>query len=113
MKEINLDVKNKTLGRAATETAILLRGKNEPQFTPNILPDIKVKIINFSKILFDEKKKKEKVYKRFSGYPSGLKEIPFKKMEEKDSKKFFIKAVYGMLPKNKLRAKAIKNLIIE
>lgn len=108
-----MDVKNKTLGRAASETAVLLRGKNKPDFMPNIVPDLKVKIINFSKLLFDEKKKKQKIYKRFSGYPGGLKEIPFKKLEEKDGKKFFVKAVYGMLPKNKLRAKIIKNLIID
>lgn len=110
---ITLDVQNKPLGRAATEAAIILRGKNEPSFLPNVLPTHKLKIINFDKIYFSEKKKKQKVYKTYSGYPGGLKEIPYKKMEEKDSKEIFRKAVYGMLPKNKLRARIIKNLIIE
>lgn len=112
MKEIILDVKNKPLGRAASEAAILLRGKNNPDFLPNKLPDHKIKIINLNKIAFSEKKKKQKIYKSYSGYPGGLKEIPLKKVvEKKGMEEIFKIAVYGMLPKNKLRAKMIKNLI--
>lgn len=111
--EIILDVKNKILGRAATETAVLLRGKNKPDFLPNRLPEIKVKILNFDKLILSGKKKSQKIYKTFSGYPGGLKEIPLKKIEGKNPKRIFINAVYGMLPKNKLRSRIIKNLIIE
>lgn len=111
--EITLDVKDKILGRAATETALLLRGKNKPDFLPNRLPEIKVKILNFDKLILSGKKKSQKIYKTFSGYPGGLKEIPLKKIEEKNPKRIFINAVYGMLPKNKLRKHIIKNLIIE
>jgi len=109
---ITLDVKNKPLGRAATEAAILLRGKDKPDFMPNKAPQRKVKIINFSAIKFSEKKKEEKIYKRYSGYPGGLKKISYKKVEEKDPKRIFIHAILGMLPKNKLRNKIIKNLVI-
>lgn len=110
---IILDVKNKSLGRAAGEAAILLRGKDKPDFLPNKLPLHQIKILNFDKISFSEKKKEQKIYKKYSGYPGGLKEIPYKKFTEKDGRKAFVHAVYGMLPKNKLRAKIIKNLIIE
>lgn len=110
---ITLDVKNKPLGRAASEAAVLLRGKDKPDFLPNKLPLHQIKIINFDKIGFTEKKKNQKIYKKYSGYPGGLKEIPYRKFTEKNPKNAFITAVYGMLPKNKLRAKIIKNLIIE
>lgn len=110
---IVLDVKDKPLGRAASEAAILLRGKNRPDFAPNKIPEIKIKIINLDKIELSEKKKKQKKYKRFSGYPGGLKQISFRNLFDKDPTKFFRRAVMGMLPKNKLRSKIIKNLIIE
>lgn len=110
---ITFDVKNKSLGRAASETAVLLRGKDKPDFSPNKLPVHQIKILNFDKIIFSAKKKEQKIYKRYSGYPGGLKEMSYEKFTEKDPRKFFVHAVYGMLPKNKLRAKIIKNLIIE
>lgn len=113
MKFEILDVKNIALGRAAVKAALLLRGKDKPDFAPNKIPETKVKILNFEKILFNDKKKEQKIYKRYSGYPGGLKEIPYEKFIEKDNRKAFIHAVYGMLPKNKLRSKIIKNLIIE
>lgn len=113
MTLVTLDVANKPLGRAASEAAILLRGKNRPDFIPNKLPEIKIKIINLDKIKFSGKKKTQKKYKRFSGYPGGLKEISFKNLFEKNPKDFFKRAVMGMLPKNKSRSKVIKNLIIE
>ena len=105
-----LDVKNKSLGRAAAETAALLRGKNMPNFAPNKAPEHTVKIINLDKIKFSEQKKSQKAYKYYSGYPGGLKYTP---AEKKNLDDIFRKAVWGMLPKNKLRKPMIKNLIIE
>ena len=110
---ITFDVKNKSLGRAASETAYLLRGKNSPSFTPNKIPENKVKIINLVQIKFSEKKKEQKTYKRYSGYPGGLKETTAKKIFEEKPEVVFKKAVWGMLPKNKLRKFMIKNLIID
>ena len=60
-----------------------------------------------------EEKKEKKIYKRYSGYPSGLKEIKMKDILAKDGNEVFRKAVWGMLPKNKLRSKLIKNLLFE
>jgi len=110
---ITLNVQNKSLGRAASEAAVLLRGKNRPDFVPYKPPEHKIKIINLSEIKFSEKKMEQKKYKHYSGYPGGLKYISAAKLFEKNSKEVFKKAVWGMLPKNKLRKIIIKNLVIE
>jgi large subunit ribosomal protein L13 len=113
MKEYTLDAKDKTLGRLASEAASILRGKREVDFAPNRLPAVKVKIINLDKIKISEKKIEQKYYKSHSGYPGGLKVTPMKKaLEKKGIDYVFRKTVMGMLPKNKLRSKIIKNLII-
>ena len=109
-----IDAKDKALGRVASEAAVILRGKKEVNFAPNRLPDIKVKIINVSKIKITDKKLKQKEYKSHSEYPGGLKMTPLKRVLEKKGMTYlFIKTVTGMLPKNKLRNKMMKNLIIE
>ena len=111
--EHNIDATEKKLGRIASEAAILLMGKNSPDFAKNIVADIKVNIINASNLNLSNKKMETKEYKRYSGYPGGLK---IRKMSEVINKKgigeVVKKAVYGMLPANKLRAKMMKNLII-
>lgn len=109
--EINAE--NRSLGRVASEVAVILRGKNSPDFQPNIVPKVKVKITNISKVRLTGNKMKEKTYKRYSGYPGGLKTIPFQKMFDKDPEKTFKKAVRGMLPANKLRKEMLKNLFVE
>ncbi|MBI4691884.1 MAG: 50S ribosomal protein L13 [Candidatus Terrybacteria bacterium] len=111
--EYIIDAKDKILGRIASEAALVLRGKKEANFTPNRVPDVKVKIINLAQIKIPEKKLKQKKYKRYSGYPGGLEIISFEKMMEKKGIEYvFKKAVMGMLPKNKLQKKIIKNLVI-
>lgn len=111
--EYVIDAKNKILGRIASEAAFALRGKKEVNFIPNRIPDVKVKIINLDKIKISEKKIKQKKYKRYSGYPGGLKIISLEKILEKKGIGYvFKKAVMGMLQKNKLRNKIIKNLVI-
>jgi len=112
-KEYILDAKNKSLGRLASETASILRGKKEVDFAPNRVASVKVKIINLDKIKISEKKIEQKYYKKHSGYPGGLKITPLKKaLEKKGIDYVFRKTVMGMLPKNKLQSKIIKNLII-
>jgi large subunit ribosomal protein L13 len=113
IKEYVLDAENKALGRLASETASILRGKKEVDFAPNRVAAVKVKVVNLDKIKISEKKIEQKYYKRHSGYPGGLKITPMKKaLEKKGIGYVFKKAVMGMLSKNKLRNKMIKNLIL-
>ena len=108
-----IDATDKKIGRVATQAAILLMGKNRPDFKRNSIPEIKIEIKNTSKASIDHKKMREVIYSRYSGYPGGLRQPTMKQVIAKHGySELFKKAVYGMLPKNKLRAKMIHNLII-
>lgn len=107
-----LDAKDQILGRLSTQVAILLRGKNRPDFAAHILNQVKVVVYNTDGLKFSKKKLDQKKYYSHSGYPGGLKEKSLRWLFEKDSTKVFRKAVWGMLPKNRLRSKMIKNLEI-
>lgn len=108
-----IDASGEVLGRLATKIAILLRGKNKSNFVPyKDMGDIVI-VKNIDKIKLTGRKIEKKKYYRHSGYLGGLKEIPLKKVFQKDPAKILKKAVYGMLPKNKLRAIQIKRLKIE
>ncbi len=111
--EYTLDAQNKKLGRIASEAAKLLMGKNRTDFARNTMPDVKVKIVNAGKVDILNKKMGDKFYKTYSGYPGGLKERGMKKVvNDKGFKETFRLAVSGMLPKNKLRTRMMKNLIV-
>jgi large subunit ribosomal protein L13 len=112
-KEITLDVKGKSLGRAASEAAILLRGKNKPDFEPRIRPSHKVTILNVKELKINPTRHRTKIYKRYSGYPSGLKKTTLGDLVQKKPREVFKLAVWGMLPKNKSRKHIIKYLIFE
>lgn len=112
-QEITIDVRGKSLGRAASEVAFNLRGKGRPDFVPHKVLPVKVKVKNVAQIKVTGKKMQNKKYKRFSGYPSGLKEIPMEKVFNKSPQEVFKKAVRGMLPNNKLRKDYLKNLSFE
>jgi large subunit ribosomal protein L13 len=105
-----IDANNKVLGRLASEIAILLRGKNKPDFAPYKDIGDNVLVKNVEKLKFTGKKMEQKKYYRHSGYLGGLKEMPLKKLFKENPKEVLRKAVWGMLPKNKLRAKMIKRL---
>lgn len=107
-----IDAKNKVLGRIATEAAYVLRGKHDPSFMPHKTPLYKVAIVNAAYIRVTGNKSVDKIYKHYSGYPSGLKKISFKIQLQKDPKRIVEHAVRNMLPKNKLRALMMKNLTI-
>lgn len=109
-KTYKIDASGEILGRLASEVAILLRGKNQPDFLPYKLSNNKVIVFNTSKIRVSGKKYKDKEYIRHSGYLGGIKFIRFKDLFEKKPNEVFKRAVYRMLPKNKLRDKMIKNL---
>jgi large subunit ribosomal protein L13 len=105
-----VDATNKILGRLAVEVANLLRGKDKPGFLPYLDKGDQVVVVNTDKIKVTGHKMKQKIYYRHSGYPGGLKETRLEEMMERDSCQVFRQAVYGMLPKNKLRDKMIKKL---
>ena len=97
-----IDAQGATLGRLATEAASILRGKNKPQYTPNVDTDDFVIVINADKITVSGKKETDKMYRSHSGYPGGFKEINFKAMMERVPERAIEKAVRGMLPHNTL-----------
>ena len=108
-----IDASGKRLGRVATEVATLLMGKHRPDMAKNVVLPIEVRVENTSKLLMTEKKRNEKEYVRYTGYPGGLRKISMQKLiEKKGFSEVFRKAVYGMLPNNRLRAKRMKNLIV-
>ncbi len=108
-----IDATGKILGRLAVKIAVLLRGKEKSDFAPNKDGGDFVIVKNIKEILLTGKKRENKIYYHHSGYPGGLKEVPFKKIFENSPDKILKKAVSGMLPKNKLRAKQMKRLKIE
>jgi len=107
-----IDASNQVLGRLATKVAILLRGKNKPYFSPHLDTGDFVVIINAEKIRLTGNKEILKTYKRYSGYPSGLSEIPYKRMLLEQPENIIQHAVKGMLPKNILGRKLIRKLKI-
>ena len=111
-KTHTIDATGKVLGRLATEVAILLRGKKKPDFFPYKDMGDFVIIKNIEKIKFTGKKLEQKKYFHHTGYLGSLKEIPLKTIFKKNPAQVFEKAVWGMLPKNKLRIRQIKRLKI-
>ena len=105
-----IDAANKPLGRLATQIATLLRGKHKPDFIPYQDVGDFVVVKNINKIKVTGKKMKQKIYYHYSGFPGGLKKIPMETLFKKNPQEVFKKAVWGMLPKNKLRPKMIKRL---
>ena len=110
--EYKIDAANKILGRIATEVSILLRGKNDPQFQPSRLSGNRVVVFNTDKVKVSGKKTEQKLYRRHSGFHGGLKEAKLKDMMRRDSRLVIRHAVGGMLPKNKLRDRLMKNLVL-
>lgn len=107
---IRIDATNQSLGRLASKVALILRGKTDPKFQPQSLPDKQVSVFNTDKIKLTGKKLEQKKYYRHTGYPGGIKETGLKELMKKDSRLVIRKAVWGMLAKNRLRSRIIKNL---
>ena len=105
-----VDANEKILGRFASEIASILRGKRKPIFTPHVDTGDFVVVVNAEKIRLTGKKLKEKTYYRHTGYPGGIKEITAEKLLEKKPEDLIIKAVRGMLPKNRLGKQMITKL---
>ena len=97
-----LDASGKTLGRLATHAANLLSGKLNPLYTPYIDTGDHVVIVNANKVVLTGLKSEQKVYRRYTGFPGGLREESFRRLIERRPEKVVEEAVRGMLPKSKL-----------
>ena len=97
-----VDADGKTLGRLATEVASRLRGKNKPEYTPFMDTGDYIIVINASKVKVTGNKFTDKIYHSHSGYPGGIKNVPFNELQAKKPEMVIESAVRGMLPKGPL-----------
>lgn len=105
-----IDIKGKVLGRMASEIAQLLMGKHKTNYASHIDMGDYVVVLNAKEVELTGKKMDQKVYYKHSGYPGGLKEVKVKKLLKEQPEKVIEKAVYGMLPTNRLRQKRMRRL---
>ena len=105
-----IDAEDVVLGRLAVTTANLLRGKHKPIFAPHMDTGDFVIVVNAEKVALTGSKRTTKMAYRHSGYPGGLSSTPIGEVLEKDARKAIEKAVWGMLPKNKLGRQMLKKL---
>jgi len=104
------DAEGQVLGRLATRVARILIGKDKAEYTPFLDCGDHVVVINAERVKLTGNKLDQKVYRRHSGYPGGLKEISVRSLMQKRPEEVIREAVLGMLPKNKLRARRAKKL---
>jgi large subunit ribosomal protein L13 len=107
-----VDAEGQTLGRLATEIATILRGKNKPQYTPHVDTGDFVVVVNAEKVVVTGRKAEQKVYRRHSGYPGGLKVTSYEQMMERRPTEILRRAVKGMMPKNRLARQQLRKLKI-
>ncbi len=105
-----VDAEGKTLGRLASQVAVLLRGKHKPQFSPALDVGDYVIVVNAEKIRVTGRKMEQKKYYHHSGYPGGLREITLADQLERHPSRVIKAAVRGMLPRNRLGRKQCKKL---
>lgn len=106
------DAQGKVLGRLATQIARILMGKHKVGYAPHIDGGDFVVVTNTDGLVATGNKSKQKIYHRFSGYPSGVSSITLGDQMKRDSRKVIWQAVYNMLPKNSLRDRMLKRLRI-
>ena len=105
-----VDAENQTLGRLATEVASILRGKNKPHFTPHLDTGDFVVVVNAEKIQVSGNKAQQKLYRRHSGRPGGMKEETFDSLQNRIPERIVEKAIKGMLPHNALGRQLFRKL---
>ncbi len=105
-----VDAADQRLGRLATEIAMILRGKNKPQFTPYMDAGDFVVVVNAEKVVVTGKKSSQKLYRRHSGRPGGMKTETFEHLQARLPERILEKAVKGMLPKNSLGRQLFRKL---
>jgi large subunit ribosomal protein L13 len=107
-----VDAEGKHLGRLATEIVRVLRGKNKPHYTPHVDVGDFVVVVNADRVGVTGRKAQQRVYRRHSGYPGGMKETSYEQMLARKPTEVLRKAVYGMMPKTRLARKQFKKLKI-
>lgn len=105
-----VDAEGQNLGRLATKIGQLLIGKHRPDYTPGVLMGANVVVINAEKVDVYPTRLDSKIYYHHTGYPGGIKEISLRHQLEKFPERVIQKAVWGMIPKNKLGRRIYKNL---
>ena len=105
-----VDAENQTLGRLATEVASVLRGKNKPSFTPHLDTGDFVVVVNADKIRVSGNKANQKLYRRHSGRPGGMKVETFQALQDRLPERIVEKAIKGMLPHNALGRQLFRKL---
>nr|YP_010471060.1 50S ribosomal protein L13 [Synarthrophyton patena]UVF62889.1 50S ribosomal protein L13 [Synarthrophyton patena] len=105
-----IDAKNQTLGRICTNIASILKGKNNSSYTPNLINNAHIIIINASCVKVSGEKQSQKIYYRHSGRPGSLKKENFEQLQKRIPNRIIEKAVKGMLPKNILGRKLFTHL---
>ncbi len=111
-KQHKIDVSGKAVGRMASEIALILRGKNKPEFEPHIDCGDIVEVVGIKELTFTGKKLDQKKYFRYSGYPGGLKETKLRDLNDSKPSEVLKRAVREMLPPVKFRDNMLKRLII-
>lgn len=111
-KWLQINADGQILGRLASEVAKQLMGKNSANYTPSVDTGDHIIIYNAEKIVLKGNKINKKIYYRHSGYPGGLKSIPFKVMIHKKPDEVLIRAIRGMLPKTRLGRQMLKKVRI-
>ena len=111
-KWVLIDAKDKVLGRLSTQIAKILQGKNKPTYSPNFLTGDRVIVVNVKHLRLTANKPEQKVYDKYTGYPSGRKEMSFKVLMDKSPEKALAMAVKGMLPKSNLGVQMFRSLKI-
>ena len=107
-----IDAEGQVLGRLASQVASMLRGKHKPTFTPNCDCGDYIIVVNADKLVLTGKKLDKKIYRYHTGYPGGLKEIPYRKLMATKSEFAFREAVRRMLPKGPLGYRMVKKLFV-
>lgn len=107
-----IDAENMVVGRLASRIAMIVRGKHKASFTPHVDCGDKVIVLNADKVRFTGKKMTEKQYIHYTGYPSGQRFVTPQLLLRRKPEEVLRKAVYGMLPGNKLRKQLMKNLFL-
>lgn len=105
-----VDAQGQTLGRLATEIAMILRGKKKAVYTPHVDVGDFVVVVNAGKVAVSGKKAEHKMYRRHTGYPGGLREMNYEEMRDKKPTDIVRKAVKGMLPRTRLARQQMKKL---
>jgi large subunit ribosomal protein L13 len=105
-----VDAAEQRLGRLASEIAMILRGKNKPTFTPHMDTGDFVIVVNADRVVVTGKKSNQKLYRRHSGRPGGMKVETFEQLQARIPERIIEQAVKGMLPKNSLGRKLFTKL---